>query len=766
LDDSAKLGDLFEAMRIRNSEQLLAFLRHRLTIDPTSIPEFFKIWFDQPWAKYYTLNIDDLEEAASRQFQVRRRLQGVSATARIQRVTPAARTRATILEVVHLNGMISDGVDSLTFSPTQYAERISRQEPWYSKCAVDVLHRPVVFVGTELDEVPLWQHVELRRRSFSHETIDRRPASILVAPDLSPPRRDLLRNFRVEWYQGTAEQFAEEVLSQLGPETEQGLARLGQRPAVSATTLHLVSELSAVPKTDTEYLRGEEPNWSDFVAGRVASRSHHPTLFEVVKERLKADGAVVALTGTAGSGKSTDLMNLSLQLSADGVPVLWWDRDTEMTLPEIAKAVRLFRGEVVVAMDDADLLGAELLRTFRDFVPGRPGLVFVFACRGSRLDELRGRAPSAWGVEVTELPTPALSNPDIDGLIEVLDRFNRLGQLTGLAPARRRSEFARYAGRQLLVAMIHATSGKSLEEKAEEEWDQLTDIQKEVYGVVCVASSHRHFLLRDEIALAVGREGDPVGALDRLHTLHLVAASPPDYKYRARHRVIADVVVNKMEQEHALASALAGLAWAAATKVSAALPRAAREWRLLIRIMNHAYLARVLALEEARAVYRDLESALGRDHHYWLQRGSLELEIGDLDLAEHSLVTARSLADEDFWVQTAYSYMLMRKANVDPSAPLAGGLLEEGIRGLEVVIANRGPITPHPYHVLGKECLRWCQHVGVTLTAKEGLLRQALSVVADGSGLHPRNEELWQLKREIERAILMTSVRKPPSESP
>ena len=62
-------------------------------------------------------------------------------------------------------------------------------------------------------------------------------------------------------------------------------------------------------------------------------------------------------------------------------------------------------------------------------------------------------------------------------------------------------------------------------------------------------------------------------------------------------------------------------------------------------------------------VYVAIEELVNFDHHYWLQRGSLQVQMGDLGLATQFLYQARSLSPDYYLVQTAYCYLLMRKAN-------------------------------------------------------------------------------------------------------
>ena len=107
-------------------------------------------------------------------------------------------------------------------------------------------------LGTELREIPLWQHMELRKLRVA-QRLDRRPASILVTPALSPSREELLHELRVEWVDGTAESFAAEVLDRLDDAGRRGFVALGEYSrSFGRTTLALVSDLAAErPTLDT-----------------------------------------------------------------------------------------------------------------------------------------------------------------------------------------------------------------------------------------------------------------------------------------------------------------------------------------------------------------------------------------------------------------------------------------------------------------------------------------------------------------------------------
>lgn len=162
-DDSTSLQELFDYALIRHRTQLADLLLGCFTVDADSVPEWYARLFSLAWFRSYTLNVDDLAEATRRRYQLGRPLVTVSATTEHLSQTSDAPVEGDILDVVHLNGKLSDGPLKITFSTTQYAERLARQEPWYVRLTSELLTHSFIFIGTQLDESPLWQHIELRR---------------------------------------------------------------------------------------------------------------------------------------------------------------------------------------------------------------------------------------------------------------------------------------------------------------------------------------------------------------------------------------------------------------------------------------------------------------------------------------------------------------------------------------------------------------------------------------------------------------------------
>jgi hypothetical protein len=197
--DGSTLADLYDVALLRAPAQLREYLNQRLRVGDRQLPAWFARWFGAPWRRIYTLNVDDLEAAVDRQFALPRPLRSVSALA------PHAASERDRLDVVHLNGIAGDDPRQVTFSTMQYAARLCMRDHAYEQLVDDLRSVPFVFVGTTLDEVVLWQHVELQRRNHGKREP---PRSFLVSPSLSRARQVLLASHGIHWVKGTAEDIA------------------------------------------------------------------------------------------------------------------------------------------------------------------------------------------------------------------------------------------------------------------------------------------------------------------------------------------------------------------------------------------------------------------------------------------------------------------------------------------------------------------------------------------------------------------------------
>lgn len=763
-DPETTLPDLFDNALLRQRAALDAHLRSRFKIREDGLKPWHEVTFSFPWHRVYTLNIDDAADVAGRQFRLPRPIRSVSAYADQAHSEPF--DAATQLQVVHLNGRVEDGPANLTFSTVQYAERLSRSDAWYLGLLSEILTRPFVFIGTSLNEPSLWQYIELRQGRGSRAMRELRSRSYLVTPQLPIAKQALLAEYYVEWIPLTGQQFAEQVLAKLVPARDTGNAYLASLRSVSSNSREKLDEVGALaskPVLGTEYLLGQEPQWSDIQSGRAITRGCDNAILTAADRSLRlpptSTRPLLLISGTNGSGKSSSLMRVALTLNANGIRVAWLDRSSSIALRNVRELMRKPNAPHALAIDDADMYGTELASLVKDVVTGDQHPLVIVAVRSTRVDRVLN--PTFLNpVAIEEVTMPPLEDRDIEGLIDVLDRDNRLGVLKGKARAEQISMFREHASRQLLVAMIEVTSGRRFEDKVGAEFESLEVAGQLVYALVSVASAFRYGLARDEILLAAGVDASNavLNAIDLLSRRHIITIGE-DGLLRARHRVIAEVTVEQLRVQGKLQDVLFGLASVLAVKCNSNASRGTKASRFLRQIINHDYLARSVGHEQSRNFFGKLESLLSWDFHYWLQRGSLELEIGLVSLAENFLNQAMSLASDDPFVRTEYAYLLLRKASEAPGRLDAQKLVDDALTILHNLIAARGKIDSYPYHVLGAQGLSWARRGIVDPVEKARFLRSLVEAVTEGTRHHKSRTELVTLLADLQKELLSMAVR-------
>jgi hypothetical protein len=746
LSDDDGLQDLFGLARVRARTRLRDMLSQQFAVDRDGIPDMYVDLFSAAWHRVYTLNIDDLPDALNASRTLPRSLLSLTPHA------PSGRSRDDVLEVVHLNGRWDDGPDGVTFSADQFGGRIPGRDPLHAQCAVDVLSRPVLFIGTSLNEPPLWQAIQLRRSATGK---DLRRRSFLVTPDLSRSRRDFLeRELHVEHIPMDVREFHEQIFKAAAAGSKVYFTSLTQRtlweralerpPLVS----ELVAEESKRP-LEGEYLLGRDPTWADITEGRAAEREFESDLRHVVENILSLEGEprrVVILAGTAGSGKSSAIMRLGLYLTAGGTECAYTSTDLDVAPRDLRSLASLGELPEVLLLDDADRYGAEASMLAKDLRVAEGHPLIVLAVRSGRVDRISDRL-TLLGVEHLEVVIPRLTDTDIDALLRVLHHANRLGVLKNLPMTEQRRAFRarERANRDLLVAMLEATSGRRFEARLEEELDQLQGQQRFVYAMVAIATAYRFGLSRDQVLLGVGdSSNETLQAVDNL-TRRLLVLEYPGGTLRARHRVVGERVVRYLIRTGSIRDPLLSLTIAIATGLG---PRASRDstaYRALRTLMNHDWLQRALGGQPARGFLAELEPYLSWDHHYWLQRGSLELEIGDQSLAENFLNQAAGIEPTDLLVQTELGYLKLKIAVAEKDLVHSQELLEEGLNALELVMARRNHFDPHQYDIYGRMVLKWSERDDVPAADRESYLRNASEVVERGRKKHPGDERLRDL---------------------
>jgi hypothetical protein len=749
-DDRSGLGDIYDVAAKRAGTKVRDTLKDLLTVDTTLVPEGYRKWFTMPWARIYTLNIDDLDEASQNAFRLHRPIISISAQ------TDSYPKESTDLFSIHLNGRVAD-YPAITFSARQYGERTARHEPWYYHLVAELVSHPILFVGTELDEPLLWQHIELRGRRGPRQK-ELRPGSYLVTPGISAARRAMLDDLNIKLIEMTQTDFVNNVLDTMEAEKQRGHTVISTRlsPNAGGKFLFDVADLRTQRDDGTgDFLLGREPYWSDITSGRAVEREFEKDLRDKIE---KSDERVIVISGTAGAGTSTTLMRMSLGYHAEGKKVGWLDSEVELPLWQIREAVR-GSGFQVVVIDDADNFGFKIGSLLAELTAENPDLLIVAGMRTTKFDRLQVE-DYLKGHSHLFYALPHLEDSDIELLLEALTKAHRLGTLRGLSHEEQVARFKQSAGRQLLVAMIQATSNERFEVKIDSECHDLVPEQGLIYCIVAIATSLRGSVTKDEILLATGdSSNEQMSRIQRLLDQRLLIA-PDGQHIRLRHRVVSDRAVDYYRKQGLMRDPIIGLVWAIATKAHPSQHLKSREQKLLLQLMNHDVLIKLTSDQATpRLAYGEIEEILGWNYHYYLQRGSYEVEVGNLDLAKNFLDQARQMAPDDYMVQTEWAYMTLKRASENASSVGAEDSANEAFAELEDAIERRGRFDYYPYHILGSQGLKWVRRAIISPDEKARLLSRIHSIVEEGVKVFPNRREMEQLAKDIEKERLMMAVK-------
>ena len=661
-----RLSIVYSAAQSLDPNRLYSYMRHRLT--NTRPSSSLRIIASYPWSRIYTANIDDSFETAVRNHS-KQRIQMYSRNAHLEETDPIYQT----LQLVKLNGSADNPENGFVFSPQEYAEESTRLPPWYRELAQDYSSYTFVFLGSRLDE-PLLQHAIAKLRQGE----SRSPLpGYVITPSASPIEEHHLKSLNLTHVAGSTEDFASWMKKEFPDIPDSWDLAIARRPelrklgsALSDPTKRALNSVTLVG-ADTlphtlppvpagairNFYRGFKPSWQDILDGVPANISLIQEFSADLGKRHRK-GECFALVGQAGSGKSTTMMSVALQLSqTDNVPV-YFLREPVTDIENVIRALESLNDTKYYLFIDkvdsmhrgvADCIGAAHLRNGVIVVSER---INIWTRRVRQI--LNSCTSGVFTVK-------RISRKDAGFILEKIQRFGPWTRLQKMSEKERMDEIYLRSDRQLLIGLLEATTGLGFTQIIRDDFAKVGDESHQRFLVlVGLASIHRSRIGPNIVGRALTnlRISEDVNVL-REEVKGIVVSHGG--RLEARHPVYARELFEKVVDAEFTKECLIALLLAYADHETPVVKHVGREEGTIFKsIINHRFVREMMRNDEfrVREVYESFETKFHVDGLYWLQYGLALRGFGHHEEALTRLATARQ-AYSSPQIEHAYGQQLL-----------------------------------------------------------------------------------------------------------
>lgn len=711
---ASNLRRLYAAARRRRAADgsgLPDYIRGRFT--KTTPPEWLGAFVQVSWQHVWTLNVDDcLARAyALHEDVAAQRLVSVSWTDRHR----TARESESQLLAVHLHGKASrvDRGSELVFDISSYIEATTAQHRWHRLFGDAYRAQPFLVVGASLDaEIDLQAVLDQGQVDMEHP-------SLIVLRDIDELQEEEYRGYGLLPVRATADVFFEAVLAllptYLAELTGREAAEVAEVPAEAMRFLHQWRELSLHdgPAHDRRHdvFKGHEPLWADAVGQRLSTRAVVSKVISLADSSVTDPAKLLCvMSGPSFAGKTAAMFEAARRFVSHGYQVFQFNSPTA---PDIAalywwiqrypKTILLFDNAADFAKDIAEIYA---------LAAGGPVVPRILAIERARrlnhIDNVLVLTP-----RIDHQVAPTMTNTEIRGLIGVLKKNNRLGDLTGKGEQEQFDYFVKRHRREIFSSMANLERGREFQARVLDEYDSIhDDVSLRLLGVAALTAHLGYGVPLEIVQSSAGITTRELNAaLDAELGDLLVAA---DGSVHLRHRYMGQVLIeHRLAVSEKLEIALR-LGASVAPHVSlASISASTIHYRIARALMGHDILSDLLGSDSDAVLdwYEKLQPEFDWNARFWEQRA---LAAADASLFEPAFSWAREAVDRrrDSLTLNTVGAVLMRRA-VNEARP--GGWPTETYELAERALREARMFkdaNEYPYDTFLVYTLRLVQRVG------------------------------------------------------
>lgn len=778
--DRTPLPEMYQAFVSAGIKKELKrdFLQNTLLSE--NIPDFYDSICIPYWYKIYTLNVDDVLSKVYRRCGKIIQEGIFPKDEYIERDISLDSTN-----IIYLHGKLPCDPNSIVFSTKQYAKAQLSHQPLYGQFVYDYATKPTIFVGTDLSEPIFERYIEAREGKDGYA--ERRPRSFLISPSISPVKADILKDqYNVHHIEGSTEDFLnwikqisndlpkkESILRDTFPNLLDilkyaDLTRISHKSVNEfAKSFNRVPNQFKLNDNRSGYLTGASPTWGDIHKELDIPRTLTKEIFDYIEAKLSTSLNnekinVINLIGTAGSGKSTIVKRLSLQLSQNGRTVFLTYSDFVPRTDYILDVISSIKESVVLVFDNARNVLPQIMSIIIECNKIEKPPIFVISIRSNHYDKLNYYIDPTL-VNKVDFKIPDLDDDEIRNLITKLEKYNLLGILQGKNANERFREFKYKARKQILIAMKEATKGISFNEIIKDEFHQINSIEAKTLCICVAINTELGYTnsIQDFVGFSKVTHSE---ALNYLHTILLgtiVWTGNNNDRFILRHRILADYLIKFCADIDMLKEAYIRVLSILAPELKRN-SGPSRKFSLYKSLINHQTLYQRFRknIECARDVYDSVSSFFNDDSQFWLQYGSLEVEGegGDLNLAENYLDQAESISPSNPFIKNAKSNLYYKQSSFTNDFIQAQEYKFKADEIAQEQILSIGNDDPHIHHIYCRGNYYFISKWVTDKVEKANRLKELQKKIESYINMHPRDRKLETAYQAIRRAFLQLGV--------
>ncbi len=774
--DKTPLPEMYQAFVSAGikKQQKIEFLNSNLLSG--NIPDLYNSVCQPFWYKIYTLNIDDIVEKVYRKNSKGFQEAIYPKDEFIERDQSLDKTN-----VIYLHGKLPCDPQDIVFSTKQYAKAQLSHQPLYGQFVYDYATKPTIFVGTDLNEQIFERYIEAREGRDGYAEL--RPKSFLITPSISPVKADILKNqYNVHHIEGTTETFLkwlsdilhelpnkESVLRDTFPNLLSVLKFTDLSDLSHKTINEFANSFNRVPtdykviETRSAYLLGASPTWNDIYKDTDIPRTITKEIFSFIEDKFHSATntdkiSVINILGTAGSGKSTIIKRLGLQLSQNGRTVFLTYSDFIPKIDYVIDVLSCIKEQVILIFDNAKNVYSQIKNLIKEATKLDKAPIFILTIRNNQYDKLNYYLDPDI-IDKKDFIIPDLDDDEINNLILKLDNNNLLGILKGKTNTERFKEFKYKAKKQILVAMKEATKGLSFEEIIKDEFKEISPYEAKVLCLCVALNTELGYTnsKQDFIGFSKVSHAEALTYLNTILAGTIIWVGSSGDKFILRHRILADYIIKYCADVDMLKDAYIRVLSILAPELKRNYGPS-RKFSLYKSLINHHTLYNRFrnSISHARDVYDSVSTFFGNDSQYWLQYGSLEVEGegGDLSLAENYIDQAYSINPNNPHVQNAKCNLYYKQSSFCNDYVFALEYKKKADELAKELLMTVGKEDPHTHHIYCRGNYYFISKWVKGRAEKISKLKELKKIVDDAVKTHPRDKKLDIAAQAINRSYI------------